>query len=244
MYINTKNYDKEKILMGKKSKTFKKAIALILAMALVSVASVMGTLAVLKAQTEGLTNTFVATKSLMDDNSKFKITETAQDGHTVVTDGEGTTFSITPLATIEKDPKVTTGTFLTDGVVFVEVLVQNNSAMIGGEATALISFSVDSSVWVDTGEKGVNGGNLYVYKAGEDDYVVDKDAALADVEIIAGNTVTVTDYTDEDNVTAQPTVIFYAYAIQSLYKTAEATATVNSVATAYEAWDVQWNSAE
>lgn len=223
------------------SKKIKKAICLFVAMALVCVASVAGTLAVLKAQTTGLTNTFTATKTLMDDNSKFTVTESV-----------GKDFTIIPLASYTKDPVVDTGIFQTDAVVYLEVVVANNEASLNGVPdTTVVNFDINNTNWeILTGKTGANGGQLYVYKptaeekVTDNNYAIKSGKALASVEILAGNKVTISDFTDSDNVTVQPTISFYGYAVQSLYSTGVGTTgTVNSAETAYAAWDATWDPA-
>lgn len=209
------------------SKKIKKAICLFVAMALVCVASVAGTLAVLKAQTAGVTNTFVATNNLMDTSVyEFEIAETT-----------GTSYTVTPLATITKDPKLSTGTFNTAGVVYLEVIVSNNEqTMLGVEDQKVLNYAIGDD-WEKLDITGARGGLLYVYKgASATNYVVAQGARVDSAVIIKNNTVTVNDYT-EGEVTVNPTFTFYGYAVQALYKVnSETTANVNTAATAATAY--------
>ena len=210
----------------------KKIIGVLLAMVLASVVSVASTLALLNVQSNSSTNTFVPTPTLMDDNSKFKVTESV-----------GKDFAIVPLAVYTKDPVVTTGEFLTDGVVYLEVVVENNTKTVAGVPnTQVVRFEIDSC-WEDTGYTTAKGGKLYVYKptaeqkADATDYAVKEGITLAGVGILKDDKVSIVDYTDNE-VTVSPTISFYGYALQSLYK---AGTVVNDLTSALEAWQVNWN---
>ena len=132
------------------------------------------------------------------------------------------------------------------------VVVANNEATLNGVAdTTVVNFSINNTNWeLLTDKTGANGGQLYVYKptaeqkVTDNNYAVKSGVTLSGVEILTGNKVTISDYTDADNVTVQPTISFYGYAVQSLYSTGvDTTDVVDSAETAYAAWDASWDPA-
>ena len=191
----------------------KKIISVVVAMALVCAVSVASTLALLKAESNSVTNTFVPTPTLMDDNSKFTLTADVS-------------LNVIPLQSITPTAKMSTGKFLTDGVVYLEV--------VETDTDNIIEYTIDANWKELTGKTGKYGGQLYVYKPSS--YVVAKETTLSNVAIFSGN-ITVSDY---ETATETPTIKLYGYAVQSLYKADQTV--VSDDATAYEAWNIVWGA--
>lgn len=115
----------------------KKALLLVLAAALVVVASIGGTLAWLSDKTTAITNTF-----------------TAGDVGITLTETTGANYTLVPGATISKDPKVTVAASSEDCYVFVKV---TNPLGTG------ITLNIDNTKW--SAVSGLSlGANETVYK--------------------------------------------------------------------------------
>lgn len=211
------------------NKTNKKLVVVIVALALALVASFGGTLALLTAKTPGLVNTFVATAGLIQGGTtNFTLTETGATGDQ--NSGYSQTYQgFIPGDKLQKDPKVniTTGVSAS-AYVFVEIVESNNTATIGGvPGTKIITYTVNTTVWELVPELvGNHGGAVYVYKASVGtglDHVLAKDAKITDAYILVGEGdgdlengfVKVTDFSDSE-VTTNPSISFYGYAMQSL----------------------------
>ena len=172
----------------------KKSLALVLALAMIVVCVVGGTLAWLTATTPEVKNTF----TYGDINIKLEET-----GATVAADGSATKeFKMIPGYTITKDPKVTVLAGSEKCYLFVKVAESDNF-------DDFMTYDMAAG-W--TALTGVNG----VYYR-----VVETSTADQPFYVLAGNKVTVNDTVtkaDMDglkaNVATQPTLTFTAYACQ------------------------------
>ena len=158
----------------------KKALIIVVATLLVCTAAICGTLAWLNDSTDSVQNTFV-----VGENIDIDLDETTGDNYTV-----------TPGATIAKDPVVTV-TNNGDGCwVFVEI--KDNTP-------DFISYEIDSAWTAVPGADGV----YYIENASETEYpvlknnqvVVSSDVDYAQVEaaLAQGNTLTFTAYAIQDD---------------------------------------------
>lgn len=182
----------------------------IAALLLVAVA-IGGTLAYLADQTEKVVNTF--TPSNLD-------VQISEDGATLGTDGKTLeqTWKMVPGNTITKKPVVTLAAGSENAWVFVEVVESST-------LPTYISYTVDSANWTEyTGTTGPNGGKVY--------YKQDVVAGTA-LDVLTNDQVTVISTVTNAQMAAlnaegavQPTLTFYAYAVQS--------ANVTSVADAWK----------
>lgn len=194
----------------------KKSLALVLALAMIVVCVVGGTLAWLIATTGSVTNTF----TYGDINIKLEET-----GTTAAADGSATKeFKMIPGYTIAKDPKVTVLAGSEKCYLFVKVDKSANFDKFMTYDMAADWIALD----------GVDG---VFYR------VVDASTADQPFYVLANNQVTVKDTVTKDNLNAlnaegatQPTLTFTAYACQYMknstqwFTAAEAWAKVNTTA--------------
>lgn len=188
--------DKKNARKARQRKLRNRRIALTLCLMLtVAVASIGGTIAWLTASTTEVKNTF--TPSTID----ISLTETKPAGQTA---------EMVPGANIEKDPKVTVLAGSETCWVFIEVLESDN-------LDDFISYTVDTEKWtkLDGADPKTAGAEVYYYKN-----TVDANTANQELSILTGNSVsvrtTVTNSAMKDlNDATQPTLTFYAYAVQS-----------------------------
>ena len=187
----------------------KRSIALLMAVVMLFGATVGGTIAWLKAESETVTNTFTfGDVSIVLDESKLN-TDGTLDTATRVQRNE---YKLIPGRIANKDPMVTVGSNSEDCYVFVKITEKNNT-FTGTEAVSalagkIINYTVGED-WTKVAEGVYVYGNPTVVKAG---------AELKD--ILSGNTVTVnSDLTKEQsaviNTGEKPTLEFVAYAIQA-----------------------------
>ena len=184
----------------------KKSLALVLALAMIVVCVVGGTLAWLIATTPEVKNTF----TYGDINIKLEET-----GATVAADGSATKeFKMIPGYTIAKDPKVTVLAGSEKCYLFVKVEMENNTYGTGDTAVNYLSYAIADG-W--TRGDGTNIPSNVYYR------VVDASTATADQEfgVLKNDQVTVNDTVTKTMLNAlnaegatQPTLTFTAYACQ------------------------------
>lgn len=171
----------------------KKKITLVVALALVLVVGVFGTLAYLTSTTEKITNTFTV------GNVKITIDET---GATAAADQTNKTksYKMVPGNVLSKDPTVTVLANSEDCWVFVQVVASSNAA-------SFLEYSINTS-WKQL--TGVD--NVFYAK-------VPSSTTATTLPILVDNQVTVRTNVTEEMMEAlteatYPTLAFNAYAIQ------------------------------
>lgn len=222
----------------------KRILLTVLAMVLVCVLSVAGTLALLTAHTDAVTNTFVAAAG--SDNpfvdkdgfsiKEYKVGPDAAGNYNYV-DEEGNklaedaakievaknTYKVVPGVTLPKDAFVKLSRANeTPAYLFIEV--DNNLD------TSVFSMSVDTTVWGKLdGVTGKNGGDIYVLGTADAPTVLGTVTAADGVyHIIAGNKVTVANTNDLKITTSTAdTIKFYAYICQATVAKADGNNTSN-----------------
>lgn len=196
----------------------KKSLALVLALALMVVGAVAGTLAWLTAQSDTVVNTFTTS------NIEVKLSETK--GKDV--DG-GKEFKMIPGYDLEKDPKAWVVSDSEDCFLFVKLDWANNTYTSGAESKNYLDWAI-----ADGWEKVPGTENVYSREVTSEQMSADNGTTNA-FPVLAGNKVTVSgditkaqmnDFT-ENNL---PKLTITAYASQ-LYKSA------GVKFTASEAWD-------
>ena len=192
-----------------KRKMMKKAMVMVLALAMVCVASVAGTLAYLSHKTEKVTNTFVIGSLFENATQDFALME-----HKLANDGEGVNgvFTLTtdlvttnkyknvlPGVNVPKDPFVRVNGLKEDAYLFL--VVEDNT---GNH----ISFVMDSK-WEPYETE--NGKSIYVYKEADNDYILDRNTT-EQINILKDKKVTVDKaFADDTDIN----ISFTAYIIQS-----------------------------
>ncbi len=192
-------------------KKVKKPLLIVVAMALVCVVAIAGTLAYLTAQTSAVTNTFTAAGLI--ENTDFKLTESKANeseedgvGHYVLDEDDqvvGNNYTVVPGVDLPKDPRVTItgGKLEQNAYLFIEVV---------DSTPATLTYDITSD-WIEiTDAVGNNGGQIYAYNS-----EVSPAAADQVFFIIEDNTVVVDgEYAaPADNASEQ--LVFYAYLAQS-----------------------------
>lgn len=190
-----------------KKKTLTIAIALVLVVAL----AVGATYAYLTAKTEAVTNTF--TVGTVIENGKFVLKEhkveykqadgtydyTKKDNAKEETDSN-TYSQLAPKMVVPKDPFISFRAEVKNpAYVFVEICNTTNGQ---------IKYAVDSN-WMPLNDvEGEHGGAVYAYKT----TVVG--SGIANLPILAGNTITVADTATTENLSGK-TLTFYGYLCQA-----------------------------
>ena len=179
----------------------KKIIATVIAMMLVCVVSIAGTLAYLTRSTEEVKNTFTSgvTANLTLDESKANEDETSPSGYTLDTDDrvQANSYSVKPGVDLPKDPIVTVSNLSVDGYLVLEVK---------DELPDTITWTVDSA-WTELADATPKNGGQKVY-------YMEVNASSADQvkNVIDGQTMTVDNaYDDEAD---DGTLTFKAYLCQ------------------------------
>ena len=194
-----------------KRKMMKKAMMMVLALAMVCVASVAGTLAYLSHQTGPVTNTFVIGSLFDNATTDFALWEhkLANDGKgvngvfTLVDTEEGlvktnTYENVLPSVNVPKDPFVRVDGLKEDAYLFL--VVEDNT----GDH---INFTMDSNWELYKSESGV-----YVYKEANNDYILNRNTTEQIINILKDKKVTVDkDFADDTGIN----ISFTAYIIQS-----------------------------
>lgn len=212
----------------------KRILLTVLAMVLVCVLSVAGTLALL-AEERSITNTFVASGGpgpFVDQNG-FSIKEhglTKDDfGKYTLNTAEittGNTYDVVPGVTLPKDPYVELKrTSDAPAYLFVEVV---------NEAPAAFKFDIDDTNWKSLGIKGKNNGDLYVYSTDKTNaHVLGSVTTAATYNIIKNQEVKVENaesaqalgLVDANGQATNKTIKFYAYICQATVAKADGTNT-------------------
>lgn len=198
-----------------KRKSMKKVFVMVLALAMVCVASVAGTLAYLSDQTEKVTNTFVIGSLFANPETDFALWEhklvssesdngvfTLETGNELEKLTTSNNYSnVLPGVNVPKDPFVRVNGLKEEAYLFL--VVEDNT----GE---YINITMDSNWQLYKTE--ADGKQIYVYKEAVDDYTLSPDAAQRDLGILQGNIVTVS-----ENLTGGSgiNISFQAYIIQS-----------------------------
>ncbi len=181
----------------------KKGLALVLALALMVVGAVGGTLAWLTAQSDTVTNTFTTS------NITVKLKETT-----------GETYKMIPGYELEKDPKAWVVSGSEDCYLFVKLDWANNTYVSGEETKNYLTWAI-----ADGWTLVPNTNNVYFREVTSNEMSTDNGDHNAS-QVLAGNKVTVSgditkaqmDALNKDNA-AKPTLTITAYASQ-LYKSA------------------------
>ena len=170
----------------------KKSLALVLALAMIVVCVVGGTLAWLTDKTDPVTNTF----TYGDINIKLEETDA-----TVSADGSATKeFKMIPGYTIDKDPKVTVLAGSEKCYLFVKVVKSTN-------------FDNFMTCTIADGWTALTGVNGVYYREVETSTANQEFGVLKDNQVTVNDTVTKKDMNDLTEAT-RPTLTFTAYACQ------------------------------
>lgn len=202
----------------------KRILLTVLAMVLVCVLSVAGTMALLTEKTAAVTNTFVAStsdpKKFVDNFAikEYKVEADAAGNYDYVTTGEGenkakvevekNTYTVVPGVTLPKDAFVKlTRTNTTPAYLFIEV-----DNKLSGEFT----MAVDTTKWGKLdGVTGNNGGDIYVLGTAAAPTVLGV-VTGGEYHIIADNRVTVASNAQlQITKDSNDTIKFYAYICQA-----------------------------
>ena len=211
----------------------KRTLLTVVAMILVCVLSVMGTVAYLTDKTDPVENTFIAAGGgkLIEDDGALTLQE--HEATKVMDDDEWTgkyeiknnaatktaqTYDVLPGMVIPKDPYVTI-TKKTDTPAYLYVEVINNlsfSTMVTvteGETTKEVdSLDIDSTQWLEINVGGDR--EVYVYTTdGTNPAIVTSD--LGPVYIIEGNKFTVNGNVDPTQLDEDETLTFQAFLAQA-----------------------------
>ncbi len=199
---------------GKKKLLNKKNIlrAAIILLALVIVGVGAGVLAKYLTEKEAFSGRLHVTAKLF---TKMEIWE-----HEIVEDGDsytlndklvtGNAYKLHPGITVPKDPAVyITGKTGLKGYLYVEVV----DGVTEGSRSAIQYALADH--WLDTGLTGQNRGKVYVYAVnGTPVEVTNADGANFSVQILAGNTVGVSESWEPESAMSGLELTFYAYMVQ------------------------------
>ena len=195
-----------------KRKTMRKALVMVLALAMVCVASVAGTLAYLSHETGPVVNTFVVGKLFDNATADFAVWEhalvssTGTNGVFTLKTGENLTKTNTynnvlPGVDVPKDPFVRVDGLKEDAYLFL--VVDDNT----GEH---INIQMETK-W-ELYKTETNGDLVYVYEETDGDYTLSANAAQNDIGILLNDTVTVSkDFAGGDGIN----ISFKAYIIQA-----------------------------
>ena len=200
----------------------KKTLLIIAAMVLVCCISVLGTLAFLKDQTSGITNTFTAGEDLTEDDEKtddyteglhlyeYEVTKnddgsyTLGDPETKLAEGTGYDgYKLLPGLTLPKKAAVKVdGKTETPAYLYIEVVDELPEEDL--------TYSVDSENWTLLADvTGPNGGDVYASTLGR------IKADTVEITILTDNKITIADDFDVTSVTGSKTLSFYAYLAQA-----------------------------
>ena len=200
-------------------KNVKKYVLMMVALLLVCVVSVAGTLAYLSATTSAVTNTFVIGELFEGDPEdpddpqdptddigltlrEHKVTYAGNGVYTLSQTEEVTTNTydkILPGVDVSKDPFVRTNGLQQDAYLFIEV--------VNGLPEGLTAV-VDTDNWTVTTLTGKHGGTVYVYALNGG--VITED--LVETNILEGNVIDVAGNYQSKN---QTSLSFYGYIIQA-----------------------------
>ena len=198
----------------------KKTLLIVAAMVLVCCISVLGTLAFLKDQTSGITNTFTAGEDLTEDDEdtddyteglhlyEYEVTKNDDGSYTLgdtpLEDGTGYDgYKLLPGLTLPKKAAVKVdGKTATPAYLYIEV--------VDALAEDDLTYSVDPANWMLLADvTGPNGGDVYASTSGL--ITADTD----EITILTDNKITIDDEFDVTSVTGSKTLTFYAYLAQA-----------------------------
>ena len=194
----------------------KKSLLVVVALVLVCVMSIMGTVAFMKHNTGAVTNTFIASDggSLASDLTldESKATQAANGSYTLDTTQRVTanTYKVMPGMEIDKDPTITIeGKTEAPAYLFFEV--------VNPLDTSVYTYSFTG--WTElTGVTGYMGGKVYVYGDVNGTIITDSNVA-ANYKILTGDKITVADKVEDLKLSADDanptTMTFYAYLAQA-----------------------------
>ena len=173
-------------------KTFKKALLMSVCAVALVVASVMGTMAYLQAETDPITNTMTVGKvAITLDESKVNLDGTVVDGADPVTQND---YKLVPGQTYTKDPEVHVTAGSENCYLFVEIV--NEITAIEKSGATTIAAQMAAKGWTKIGDT-----NVYyhgtVAEAGNDVPVFDSFTISEDVDDLLsyeGKTITVKAY--------------------------------------------------
>lgn len=220
----------------------KKILAMCLAAVMLVAASVAGTLAYLKAETNVVTNTFSPSNISIELKESPLVTGTNADGRTVDKKAANDTdwvsrvteennYQMVPGFTLQKDPAVMVAANSEACYVFVKVAEVNN----GTAAKPYLTYTVDSTKWEEVTTAAGTGYKVYAYKevvakSANNQYLVN---IFANDQVSVNSELTSADMTAAEN--AKPQLVLTAYATQAystndtLFETAAAWANVAPV---------------
>ena len=178
----------------------KKFLMMMLAMVLVCVVSVAGTLAYLTATTQSVKNTFVAAElaDLVLDESKAN---GSNGNYTLDTNTrvQANNYTVVPGVNLPKDPKVTVKGLEQTAYLYIEVI---------DALPSTITWEMRDTWTEVTGKTGKNGGKIYAYNA-----IIQPNTADQEFFIIKDDTMVVA--SNYEKTTAAQELTFYAYLCQS-----------------------------
>ena len=203
----------------------KKGLALVLALALLVIGVVGGTLAWLTAKSDTVTNTFTIS------NIEVKLEETK--GTTVA---GGKEFQMIPGYTIDKDPKAWVVAGSVDCYLFVKLDMANNTYGSGDTAVNFLSYEIADGWTLVTGQT-----NVY-YRVVTTEQMSSDKGVTKSFPVLKDNKVTVSGEVTKEMMTAlnaegavKPTLTVTAYACQLYKSNTEATPAANQFSPA-DAW--------
>ena len=195
----------------------KRTLTLVVALVLVSVMAVGGTLAWLTAQTQTVTNTFTV--------GDIDITLTETDSADEDNNPNNNEYQIIPGTNIAKDPKVSVDATSEACWLFVKVTEANWPAVTEKDANnndvRKINYVIDSK-WKELEVAGLEAGTKVYYCE------IAKGGTAEAISVLANDVVTVSGSltkTEIEAITVEPTLTFKAYAVQR-----------ENIATAEAAW--------
>lgn len=194
----------------------KKTLLVAVALVLVCVMSIMGTVAYMKNNTGAVTNTFIvsgggklATNLTLDESEAV---QAANGSYTLVTATRvsANTYNVMPGMEIDKDPTITiTGKTEAPAYLFFEV--------VNPLDTEVYTYSFTG--WTElSGVTGYMGGKVYVYGDANGTIITNENVA-ASYKILTDDKITVEDDADDlklsTDASAPTTMTFYAYLAQA-----------------------------
>ncbi len=194
----------------------KKVLLIAVAMVLVCVMSVMGTVAYMKHNTGAVTNTFIASGGgkLADGMTLDESKATPNNDGSYTLDAtqrvSANTYKVMPGLEIDKDPTITIdGKTEAPAYLFFEV--------VNPLDTSVYAYSFTG--WTElTGVTGYMGGKVYVYGDANGTIITDKNVA-ANYKILTGDKITVEKEAEDLKLSADDsnptTMTFYAYLAQA-----------------------------
>lgn len=178
-----------------------KSLVLGIALALISIVTVVSSVAYLFLQSNTSKDTFITEDTLV---ASFSITD----------EFAGETEGLAPRQNIQRDPKINIEGLEVAAYLFVEVVEADNTLTDG---SSLITYTTTSN-WVKLDDATAKhaGGTVYVYQVSADNFVIPIGSNLTGVTILEGGLI-VADYKESQvDLTKTPKIDFYAYLCQSI----------------------------